>query len=141
MIHLKKIISNLHDFENSEFLRSAKYVIDTGHQIMDKIDEFHHIEPITIEQLIDKLSPSIDKEIIKHHQKNLKPIGGELKLSIQENHSILAVWEFYFTNEYNSYHKIGGNKTIEPSWLIDDDYQKIKSKPLTFEITQPQLWD
>ena len=140
MTNTNKVLNRLLDFENSELLNTADKIIKTGNKIIDKVDEIHHIEPMSIEQFLIKTSPKIDKEIIHHANSNhLTPIGREIKFSTQNNDKILVVWEFYFTDKDSKYSKIGGEKTINTLLLTIEANHQIKANDLVFNINPPTL--
>lgn len=138
MIDTKKIFNHLIDFENSETLKTIKNMADKGNQLMDKIDDSFHVEPLSIKQLLNYLSPVIDEKIIEQMKDTtLKPIGGELKLIAQLNNDILVIWDFYFINTQNKYIKIGNEKIIKQSRLTHEACEQIKSNVMVFDIKTP----
>lgn len=137
---LTNIISNLLDFKNSETLKLANDGINKGHDVLDKLNEQHHIEPMTIDDLLNKFSPIIDEQISLEMKKypNLKPIEGEFKLSIEpHSNNVLAVWEFYFIDNHQQYKKINSQKVFDKDFFTAEDYTKIQNTSPTFKIESP----
>lgn len=130
---VEKIIHGLFNIQNSE-------IIQKSNALMDRLDETYHIEKITLESLLQELSPKIDQEIIKTaKQGNLTPVAGDLKISVKDDKHLSIFWEFYYTDSNNKYHKTQSEKVIDNSFLTDDSITRIKTQPLAFPINPPSI--
>lgn len=120
-------------------IKDISNALEKIHGILSFIDDrLNHKIPMTIEQLLEKISPIIDEEIINHAKdKNLTPIGGEIKLNMQTDNNILASWEFYFSDNHKNISKIGSKNTISQNSLTTDAILQVQSHDLIFNINLP----
>lgn len=136
----KTLLSNLLDFNKSETLKITNEKINKGHEILDKLHEQHHIDPMTIDDFLHKLSPIVDEKIIEEMAKNssLKPIKGEFKLSIEHgSNNVLTEWDFYFIDNHQQYKKIGSKKVFDKDFFTTDAYAQIQNTSPAFDIEAP----
>ncbi|OPH34889.1 hypothetical protein [Moraxella lacunata] len=105
---------------------------------------FKEKEPVSIEYILDNISPDIDKEIIDTvSKKELNPIGGEIIIYI-DNHTkdVIIEWDFYFKDRQgksDQMTKISSKKMVRQEYITRDDYFSLKNKPLNFPITSPDI--
>lgn len=136
---IEKGIEKLMDFDKSEVLKTANHLMEQGNAVMDKLDEKYHINPITVEQYLTQISPSIDGEIVKYHQSShFQPLGGEIKLNKDvQSDNVAVVWDFYFADSQKKMHKIGSHKVMDKGFFTQESYERI-IKGLVFDIEPPK---
>lgn len=119
----------------------TKIIKDKIKEILKQIFHNENKPPKTLEQLLDEISPSIDNIIIDYSKnKQLKPLGGEIKLSIHNHNSneVVIHWDLYFLDENQQYQRMSSEKVINKSMLDAESYQKIKESSPKFAIDPPK---
>lgn len=136
---IEKGMEKLMDFEKSEVLRTANHIMEHGNAVMDELDKKYHIDPITVEQYLTQISPSIDGEILKYWQSsNSQPLGGEIKLNKDsKSDDVSVMWDFYFTDASKKMHKIGSQKVMDKGFFTQESYERA-IKGLVFDINPPK---
>lgn len=135
------VVDGLFNFKNSQVLKFANHAIEESNKVMDKLDEKYHVDPMTIEDFLQKISPSIDEKILATaKEENVTPVGGEIRLSINPNtQDVLIVWEFYFINQIQQYKKINSKKVINKDFFITEAYVEIKNNSPVYNIEAPKI--
>ena len=113
---------------------------------LDAIQEifFKEKEPVSIECILDNISPDIDKKIIDTvSKKELNPIGGEINIYIDDHtKDVIIEWDFYFEDRQgksDQMTKISSKKMVRQEYITGDDYFSLKNEPLKFSIISPNI--
>ncbi len=115
--------------------------LDAFTNMLDQFAKQFEVESFTLEELLQKLEPSIDQDMIKTAQdQNLTALGGELFLMKEDSrmgHFKIDI-KLYFIDQQKNY--ILREKTISPQLLIltkEAREDLIKNSPIKYPITAP----
>jgi len=109
----------------------------------DRIANQHKVKTYTLEQILNRLEPSIDQEMRDiSAQKNITPLGGELILTEEGAKSgrFKIDINLYFLDQEDQY--VLRNRTISPQLMILTQEAKrdlIKNAPIKYPIEVPDL--
>lgn len=118
----------------SQIAKESAAKIENG---LNKIDDMHQIEPISINDLAIRLSDSIDRQIINiANTESLTSLGGELRV-IYINDSIELHLKNYFNDKNNKIILKESKKSIDKSYLDEDSIKKIRESELVYPISPP----
>lgn len=123
------IIKDLLDFEQSRVYKTYQRLFE---RFQTKIE---------IDELIPRLSESIDKMIIDYAKENqLNPLGGNINIYFCDDNLVYIEWDFYFTTKNaksgNKITKISSKKSIDKQIFTDSSLQRI-SENLNYAIKKP----
>lgn len=123
------IIKDLLDFEQSKVYKTCQRLFE---KFQTKIE---------IDELIPRLSASIDKMIINYAKENqLNPLGGNINIYFCDDNLVYIEWHFYFTAKNaksgNKITKISSKKSIDKQIFTDSSLQRI-SENLNYAIKKP----
>ncbi len=126
-----------------EAITKSKIVQETSDIIDKKLDEINkttETERITLDQLLENLSHSVDEEILATARlSNLKPLGGTISILLNDKSSIKMHLKSYFQ-------KIDGKiilkesfKTVDNEILTESSLLKIQESvnPIVYEVNPP----
>lgn len=133
-----RLIDNLLDFSKSELLQAIQ---KNKEFLNDCHTKFEH-KSMSIEDFIQKISPTIDEKIIDEIKKNpnLKPIEGEFKLSVDKNtHDVCIAWNFYFIDSQQKYIKTESLFFLKKEHFTEQAYAQIKENLSIFKIESPEI--
>lgn len=109
-------------------------------EIFQKLISNEPRSPKNTEQLLSELSPSIDDIIINHvKNQHYKYVGGEIQLSVTENRELSILWDLYFLDNNEKYHKVSSKKIIDKSIITEPSFEQIKKDKPKFVIEPPKL--
>lgn len=93
---------------------------------------------ISLERLINEISPILDKEILKITQtENLTPIGGEIKFEAKNN-DIYISWNFYFQDKQGNLVKKSSQRIINGNAIDKNSFDYIEQNSPTYTIDTPK---
>lgn len=100
-----------------------------------------NLKPQELSEFLEKISPVIDKEIIRISKKeNLTPNGGELKLfANKEKEDIILEWDFYFTDEKKQIIKKSSNRIVSGNLFTKEAIEIIKNQSPLYQIEPPSV--
>ena len=126
-----------------EAITKSKIVQETSDIIDKKLDEINkttETERITLDQLLENLSHSVDEEILATARlSNLKTLGGTISILLNDKSSIKMHLKSYFQ-------KIDGKiilkesfKTVDNEILTESSLLKIQESvnPIVYEVNPP----
>lgn len=136
---MKKFIENTsHKFNiNKDQILKKVEVFD---KFLDNINKDFHTDKLSIDSLLEQLSPEIDSEMKSTAKnKNFNSLGGELLVSSSEDDSIQLNLKMYFSTIDNKIILKESTKYIRNDFLDDSAIEKIKTSvvPMKFEIAPP----
>lgn len=95
-------------------------------------------QSLSLETLINEISPILDKEILKIAQKeHLIPIGGQVKFETKIN-DISIIWNFYFQDKQNNLVEKSSQRIINGNAIDKNSFDYIKKNSPTYNIDAPQ---
>lgn len=115
----------------------AKESIAKIESSLDHMDEIHRIEPMSIDDLAESLSNSIDQQVIAvADTEKLKPLGGELTATYI-NDCVELHLKNYFNNVDNKVILKESKKVIDKAYLDEESINRIRDSELIYPISPP----
>jgi len=115
----------------------AKESITKIESSLDHVDEMHRIEPMSIDDLAESLSNSIDQQVIAvADAEKLKPLGGEL-MATYINDCVELNLKNYFNNVDNKVILKESKKVIDKAYLDEESINRIRDSELIYPISPP----
>ncbi len=135
----KKVGQTLSDFEKSETLQTIDNAVEKGNQWLDNVQEQYKREPITLEQYLENISPTIDEQIKNYCQKQpVQSLGGELIFKEDTDDKIHIQCDCYYKNATGKIIKISSEKRLDKAIFTTESLEKILKTSPIYPIEPPQ---
>ena len=148
--HNTKIKNDSQKQQNSKAKKEGRSITDkisealeTFADVLDQMASRHEIKTFTIEAILERLEPSIDREMKEiATQQDLTPLGGELiftKEGAVAGRFMIDI-KLYFLDQEGNY--ILRNKIISPQLMVFTKEAKadfMQNAPITYPIEVPEL--
>ncbi len=136
---LKKQGESLLKFEDSEVLQSIDSSLEKGNQLLDDVNEKYKRDPITIDQYLKNVSPSIDEQIKNYCQRqNMQSLGGELIFKGDTNDKIHIQYDCYYKDMTGKIIKTSSEKRLDKDVFTAESLQTIIDTSPKYPIDPPK---
>lgn len=135
---IEKILNPIIDhLKRSPVLQTA---VASADNLMDQINNAFKHEPISLDMLVEKLSPSTDNLIIAtESEEGIKFIGGELTayLPPADLNRFALNLKLYYKNSSDEFVLKEREKMLDRGILTTDSLAELKEKEQSFEVNEP----
>ncbi len=132
MSFLKKQSEKLLNIDESETLKAIDGAVEKGNQLLDDIQKEHTKEPITINQFLADIAPSIDEKIKKYCQRHhVQSLGGELSFKEDTKDKIHIQYDCYYKDMTGKIIKTSSEKRLDKTIFTAEAVEEIiKTNPI-----------